>query len=302
MKFKKQYITIVLLFFFYISLVFIHKVNKQEKAIKQSTVQSKEEKTEEKYHLACPFNKQAYLSVEDDKIAKVKGEGHEKISSQALIVSHHLLAKDLINQALILANDNAYDNIIIIGPNHFESGPENIQASFYNWKTKFGWLNTDKTLITLLAMDNIVEINDQNFNTEHSVCSLVSFVKNYFPESKITPFILKAGTPKEQSQKLGKFLSKNCRNCLFIASLDFSHEVSEWQAGINDQQSIEILEKLDEENLDQVTCDSPSTLQVLFSYLKEKNVEKGKLITNSNSNQVSLQNLPTVTSYITMKF
>ena len=211
------------------------------------------------------------------------------------------LDKYLIHEAFTkLLSD--YDTIILVGPNHFNFGPEPIQTTILDWKTKFDWLKPDNTIITSLALNNSVEINEENFNTEHSICGLVSFIKIHFPKSKVVPIILKTNTSIEQVENLGQTLVKICYNCLLIASIAFSHEVSQWQAEINDKKSIEILEKLDEENLDQVVSDSLPILQLLFSYLKESGVNKGNLITNSNSFNISNYNPNSVTSYITMIF
>jgi len=201
-----------------------------------------------------------------------------------------------------------YQTIILIGPNHFNSGRENIQTSNLDWKTKFGNLSADQSLIKTLIENKYADLNTDNFNSEHSVCGLVSFLKIHFPESKVIPLILKANVSKKEAKNLGQFLAQNCQDCLLLASIDFSHEVSPQQAQINDAKSIKILEKLDEESLDQITSDSLPSLQVLFSYLQESSKgrsasgRKGELITNSNSNQISLQNLPTVTSYITFTY
>jgi len=294
-KSKENYIiTTLFLLFIFLSLVLLNRINRISSVAGTST--SNAAQAPEKYHLACPFSEDIYQFQEDNSQLVIK-----KTKTQAVIIPHHLLAKNLINEALgKIVND--YDNIIIIGPNHFNSGKENIQTSDLNWKTKFGSINADQALIKTLINSHLADLDTDNFNSEHSVCGLVSFIKIHFPESKITPMILKANVSKEQAANLGEFLSQNCDNCLLITSIDFSHDVSQKQTEINDARSIKILQNLDEESLDQVVSDSLPVLQVLFSYLQEKEVNKGKLITNSNSVKIIGKNLSSVTSYITMLF
>lgn len=255
-----------------------------------------ETKEENSYHLACPY------SIGDYQVTATSSPSTQKVKAKAVIVSHHLLARDLIGDTLgRVAND--YQTIIVIGPNHFNFGLNPLQTTNYSFKTKFGNLEPNQEIIDKLAEEKIASIHDENFNNEHSICSLVSFVKIYFPNAKIVPIILKGNLPLEKTQKLASFLAQECRQkCLIIASLDFSHDVSPQQAQLNDQQSAQILKNLEHENLEKVVSDSIPTLQVLMKYLKEKEIINGEIIHHSDSNQLSGQNLPTVTSYITIIF
>lgn len=284
----KKYLFCLLLFFAFATLVLIFKLIPQAK--KTEIFLEQGSSLPAPYHLACPFAGAPYLSD--------RSQVEKKIKASALIVSHHLLAKDLINQAMEFTTQD-HLTVVLIGPNHFDLGSEEIQISINDWQTKFGRLNSQKHLTYQLAEHQLAAVNPQNFNTEHSVCSLVSFIRKQFPQAQLVPLILKSTTSLVQSQVLGQFLAQNCADCLLIASLDFSHEVPLSQSKINDQKSQEILENLAEDQLNQVTCDSLPVLQVLFAYLQEKNIKQGKIINQSNSYQISGQNPESVTSYLT---
>lgn len=253
-------------------------------------------KSPESYHLACPY------SIEDYKPKAASSTSSQKVQAKAVIVSHHLLAKDLIIDTFDRLETN-YETVILVGPNHANLGLQPIQITDYPFKTKFGNLEPNQKIINKLVKNEIASIERENFNNEHSICSLVSFVKIYFPKAKIVPIILKGNTPLEKTQKLASFLAQECgQKCLIIASLDFSHDVLSQQAQINDQKSSQILKNLEEENLEQVVCDSMPTLQVLVNFLKHKEAANGEIIHQANSNQLSGQNLSTVTSYLFMIF
>ena len=245
------------------------------------------------YHLSCPFTKAVYETQPADN--------PNEILSSAAIVSHHLLAREFIGKTLSKIKGN-YRTIILVGPNHKNIGQADIQTTPGFWKTKFGDIPADSVLINSLIGSKLAKAEENSFNTEHSVCSLVSFVKIYFPDSKIAPLILKGKTSIEQSKALGKFLAQNCDNCLLLASIDFSHDTLSQQAEENDAKSIGILENLEEDNINNIVCDSYPSLQVLFSFLKQKGVKNGMLIGSSNSALVSQQNFDSVTSYIFMIF
>jgi AmmeMemoRadiSam system protein B len=290
MKFMGK-VTIILSFLLYFSLLLIWKLGLKGKQVEVFVQETPVETNS--YHLACPYSGADYLSE--------KTQVEQKVKAQALIVSHHLLAKDLINEAMENTTQD-YKTVILVGPNHFNSGPDDLQTTDYDWKTKFGNLRANQLLINKLLQNNYADLNPDNFNTEHSICGLVSFIRKQFPQANLVPLILKSSTAKEKAQNLGQLLAQNCADCLLLISLDFSHDASEAQAEINDQISLEVLSNLYQERIDQVTCDSLPALQVLFSYLKEKAVLDGQLINRSNSNLISNQNLTAVTSYITMIF
>lgn len=287
---KKTAFILSLIIFLSFFLVFI--MPKLKTHLTPSKQDHIDQLAEEKYHLACPYTKAVYLSSPSTN-------SPQKIKAAALIVPHHLLAKDLINQALENLRPD-YQTIILLGPNHYYYGSANIQTSSFFWKTKFGELKANKGLVEKLASESLVQIEEEYFNTEHSICALVSFLKIHFPKAKVIPLILKANLSQEEAKSLAQFLAQNCPDCLLLCSLDFSHDVSQAEAERNDQKSIEILTALVEEKIDQVDCDSISALQILFSYLKEKGINQGKLINQSDSFAISGQNPQSVTSYVAL--
>jgi len=266
---------------------------KQETEINKGEALSAQIESGDNFHLACPYTEKDYLTDGVDVV--------EKYSAQALILPHHLLAKEMIGSALSQIKDkNKYQAIVIAGPNHRNWGQGNIQTSLQDWKTRFGEIKTNTNLILGLENNGLVSIEEENFDSEHSICSLISFVGINFPQADIVPLILKSSTTDEQAKRLGEFLGKNCTDCLLIISTDFSHEVSSWQAEINDSASIEQLENIGSVDMSQVICDSVPSLKVMQKYLKEIGIGRGTLIQNSNSQDFSSEYLETVTSYVIM--
>ena len=244
-------------------------------------------------YLACPFSQTVYEKIKENSLAKIQ--------AKAIIVPHHLLARDLIIQTLEQVK-NDYETVILVGPNHQNSGQADIQTSRAIWKTQFGDLEPDEKLINNLTKNGVVQLEESHFAQEHSICGLVSFIKIYFSRAKIVPLILKNNTTQTQAKNLGRKLAENCSNCLLIASVDFSHDVSATQATKNDSQSAKIITDLNEKRLGQVVCDSQPTLQTLFSFLESKGAKRLNLVNQSNSAEISSQDFSTVTSYLTFTF
>lgn len=244
-------------------------------------------------HISCPYTTGEYPPRQPSNIPLIK--------AKAVNVSHHLLARDLIVDTLNRISPE-YKTVIVMGPNHRELGIYPVAVSVRAWTTPFGMIQPDSSLLHKMVDQNVSQVDEDIFSVEHSVCGLVSYVKQYFPDAMIVPIVLKSNAPSETNQKLGEQLARECDDCLLITSVDFSHSVSAEQATENDLISSQILERLNLDNIHQITADSIPTLETLMYYLKNKGVTSGEHIHLSNSNEVSNQNLPTVTSYLTIAY
>lgn len=246
----------------------------------------------ETIHTSCPYTTAEFPPRLNKNSGKLS-------NATAVNISHHLLASNIIADTLAKITPD-YSTVIIIGPNHRGIGSYEAVTSYANWSTPFGKIKPDYKLLNLLSQSGAVHINEDIFSVEHSVCALTSFVKEYFPNATIVPIVLNANTSDKTSQIIASALAQNCKDCLLITSTDFSHEVSAKVAKQNDSTTANILLNLELENIDKTISDSKPTLKTLLYYLKDKSVTKGNLIHSTNSNEVSNQKLPTVTSYLTI--
>lgn len=244
-------------------------------------------------HISCPYTTGEYTPRQPMTTPLRK--------AKAVTVSHHLLARDIIVDTLSRISPE-YKTVIVMGPNHRELGTHPVVVSVRAWSTPFGMIRPDVSLLRTMVDQNMTHIDEDIFSVEHSVCALVSFVKRYFPDAAIVPIVLKGNTSSDTTQKLAELLARECDDCLLITSVDFSHAVSAAQATKNDLLSAHILGTVDIGKGNQIVADSLPTLETLMYYLKQKRVTYGELIHMSNSNEVSSQNLPTVTSYLTLVY
>ncbi|MFH1280811.1 MAG: AmmeMemoRadiSam system protein B [Candidatus Beckwithbacteria bacterium] len=222
------------------------------------------------------------------------------------IISHHLLAKNLIANFFQKINPQNIENIILIGPDHFDylSTHKTLAvSSLISWQTPFGQLNPEESIITSLVNDNLISLNDTAFRTEHSIYTLIPFIKYSFPQAKIIPIILNNRQSIESFNSLGQKISQhiNMDNTILIVSSDFSHNVSEIIATQNDQHSTQLLQNLNQSNIDKINCDCHACLAFLIGYLNQSKYSF-QLIDNQNSNDYSDQPQDKVTSYISGYF
>jgi len=219
----------------------------------------------------------------------------------AAITPHHLLAADLIAELYQTIGKEKFNTIVLIGPNHYNLGPDQIQTTLNEWQTPYGLLSADTQLGKKLLSDSLVKENNEVFKNEHSINSQVSFIKKVFPLSTFLPLILKSGTKPNQAEELARGIIKAAGNkrILVIVSVDFSHQTTNLTAQANDQVSLKTLNDFNFDQVDKLAVDSPAALYTLMKYCQLKN-SQFQLITNTNSALLSGNlDLADVTSYLT---
>ena len=124
------------------------------------------------------------------------------------IVPHHLLAGSMIADFFSTVSKSNPDVVIIIGPNHSGEGVNMVHTAPQDWNTPFGVLEADEEIIDRLLESNVAVENFDLMENEHSVSSLVPYVKYFFPDSKIVPLLL-TGTDKiNGAASLGRILGE----------------------------------------------------------------------------------------------
>ncbi|MBU1071017.1 AmmeMemoRadiSam system protein B [Patescibacteria group bacterium] len=222
------------------------------------------------------------------------------------IVSHHLLASNLIANFFKGIKSENIKNVIIVGPDHFDYLTTHntlAASSFIPWKTPFGELLPKESLIKILHDQNLVNILDTAFRTEHSIYTLVPFVKYAFPQVKVTPIILNNREPIDSFYSLGQKVSQilNQDNTILIVSSDFSHNVTVNNALSADKNSIQLLMKLNMDTIENIESDCQACMAFLSGYLNSSE-PIFQLLDNKTSNDFSDQSQDTVTSYVTGYF
>jgi len=219
------------------------------------------------------------------------------------IIPHHLLAADLIAEFFNNLEGENYDTVILIGPNHFDTGNSGMITSGYDWQTPYGRLEADREALNEILGDDL-KVDEEAIGNEHSIMSEVSFIKKIFPQAKILPIILKPTVSPEEAGDLAKklFETKKNKNILILASVDFSHYKNSETAQKNDKESIAAITNFSMDKIYSLDIDSPASIYTLLEYSR-LNQAGFELLNNSNS--AILANKPeleSTTSYATGYF
>ncbi len=203
-----------------------------------------------------------------------------------VILPHHNLVGNFIDQFYKEISNNNIKTVILISTNHYHIGKDYIITD----NTLDTTLKLDKNLINKLSDQKVISIESGTLSGEHGIKVHIDRLEQEFPNIKILPIIIKWQTPEQILNKFIKAILQevNMENTLVIASIDFSHFVTEETALNNDQRTKDWLKTWSEEktntDLNQIwklehstvmdtkvstALDSPETLYVFTKLMKE---------------------------------
>lgn len=171
--------------------------------------------------------------------------GSDAAGVRGVILPHHNLVSDYIDGFYEEISDMDVDRIILMSTNHFELGYSAIQ-SMYELDTK---VDLDVDFIKDLEKAGFLEVEGISFEAEHGIMVHMDRIEEYFPDVEVVPIVLKWGIPVEHLDRLEEEIldEEGMESTLVIASIDFSHFVTEETAMANDERSMDWLEGWDGE-------------------------------------------------------
>ncbi len=216
---------------------------------------------------------------------------------------HHEIASDHLAKFFAqLAKEQSVDTFIILGPKHSDVAAwPAISAETY-WQTSLGPVYQAESILDDLTESGAVVYDQENFIPEHSIKTIIPFVKYYFPEAKVAPIILTSRHDQSMSLALAQKISLllEDKKTLILSSIDFSHYLDLETAERNDQITLEAIYNRDYfllSNLNSDYLDSPPALIVLLEAMRLSETNDFELIDHSNSAKI-LGGDQNTTSYI----
>lgn len=219
--------------------------------------------------------------------------------TQGLILPHYLLAGPLIAGA-VSALPAAPERVVIIGPDHLNRASAPAVVSRAAWKTPYGMVAPDPAAATL--PESVARNDEAPFAVEHSVSTLVPFIKKSFPDATVLPVLVNGRLSAAQEAALADAVPVDDRT-LVIASVDFSHYQPDRVARFHDRTSIAALSHADPALVGDLEIDSPEALRVFLRIMQRRGALGVTVLANKNSAQLAAQpDLPETTSVVTAAF
>jgi poly-gamma-glutamate synthesis protein (capsule biosynthesis protein) len=224
------------------------------------------------------------------------------------IVPHHLLAKEIIQNFFeyISLKENP-ETIILLSPDHFNSGGFNEEKSFITYSPdneRNNDFEIDKTVLQNIIEENKIVFNNSAINFDHGITNLLPFIQEYFPNSKILPILIPSKINKKQTEEfINKIDSYAPSKTIIIASVDFSHYLPKNAADFHDIKSISTLIDFKAEDFENLEVDCWQCLYGARLFAKLRNKEFPKIIAHKNSADFSrIDNIKETTSYFSVVF
>ncbi len=200
----------------------------------------------------------------------------------AVLVSHHLLAQELISEQIRAVCSADVHTVVIISPDHFgylRSRPLNqsIAVAHFNWQTPRSYLLVDQFLASQLAQLPMVQLTNQpaDLGQEHGIFAIIPFIEQWCGKPNIVAMVARAQdsdkTLEEVGQLIFSYSEQMQQKTLVVISSDFTHEKPLTIANQLDAKSAEVIEMLTDKtatpDFSAVTSDCPACLVILRGYL-----------------------------------
>lgn len=178
------------------------------------------------------------------------------------VLPHHNILLPEFNQwyqQLASSRSAPVTTIILISPNHFQP-----------------------------YQKQVITDDEDVLKNEHGVQLHVPYLKQYFPQAKVMPFLVTRNLPSNAVEELKQFVASSLADptTLVVASVDFSHYLPTAQASLNDQQ-INTMVGLGQSQailgLGDEYLDCPVCLYLVLEGAKEYSLQGPELIFHSNS-------------------
>lgn len=174
---------------------------------------------------------------------KVASLSTQESQIKGMILPHHDLAKELFITSLTkLQKTHSPSLFVIFGTNHYYyDSPDLITAlSVYDYPI-------DKELLrSFLKEFPSVLVNAKIIEQEHSITVPVLYLRNYFPDAKIIPFIVSSKFRLFNIEEYAKYFADFFpKDTVYIAAVDFSHGTDFQEAMAKNEESIKVISEFD---------------------------------------------------------
>jgi len=224
-------------------------------------------------------------------------------NAKGIIVNHHLLASRFIAETFNVVATDAPLTVLLVSPNHFDTGKADVITSSAVWKTPYGDLEPDNELINQLTTQKFASVEEPPFEQEHGISGIVAFIKESLPNAKVVPIIFRNRIKLDQVLKLADGYHQLLpKNALIVGSFDFSHYLTDRAASFHDLENLAAVQDLDTSGIYNLDIDSRPGLAFYLELMKDFGDTQFHLLENSNSAKLTHEDILETTSYITGYF
>lgn len=240
---------------------------------------------------------------------KKSASGFENKKSEskitAGIIPHHLPASPMIANFFSQVGTQNVDTIYILTPNHDESGDCKVVTT-NKIPIKFQSNTIDNITINQNTTNTLLDLSfvctkEDLIKNEHAINILLPYISYYLQNPKIVTLAISNYLSMNEIDELDKTINYNkTKNDIIVASVDFSHYLTQEKANQKDQETISLIKNKNYEKLlglDHEHLDSPESVITLMKVLEENNINKFTILAHENFVSMSDDKTQPSTSY-----
>lgn len=207
----------------------------------------------------------------------------------AIVIPHHDLVKPQREAFLheVKAMGMRPKTVILVSPNHYESGQANLQTTGKVWQASQGSILPNLHVIDAMKKDGGASEETASFQNKHGIKLVLDDVRDTFPNATIVPLIIKRATSRGEIERLEHVLKQTCNACVLVASVDFSHYQPALLAKLHDDATERSLDNLDVPGLLKTEVDSPAALALMATWARDAGTRRFVLKNHTDSGELS---------------
>jgi AmmeMemoRadiSam system protein B len=245
------------------------------------------------------------------KLPKVNIDGPRQILGLVCPHAGYVYSGSVAANAFFeLANDGKPDTVVILGPNHTGYGSGLSIMDKGSWRTPLGVVMIDSEVAQAIIRETaLLDVDSVAHADEHSIEVQLPFLQYlYGVKFKFVPicFLMQdLVSAVEMGRSLIGALAK--RNCIVIASSDFTHYESQVSVNRKDIALIKSIEALDEKGFygilekQNVSACGYAPIAALMTYAKGLGAQKVDLLSHKTSGDLT-GDLSSVVGYAAISF
>lgn len=209
--------------------------------------------------------------------------------SRILLVPHHLIAAREL--ASLFLSTKAPSRIIFLAPDHFGRGRTAFTVADAPFTLPAGHVSANASHVTRLTdalPASTISADTALFAEEPGFAELLTMVRTAW-DVPVLPVLARANATPEERTALAAWIAEELRRdtgVLFIASVDFSHDLPAEVADFHDVLAEDVITSLADLEADRVELDSPSALAVALNTARRLGL--GTVTVHAHTNSLRL--------------
>ncbi len=203
-----------------------------------------------------------------------------------MVVPHHDLVKSRRTRLFKDRSSTTQpDTIILLSPNHFDAGTDDIITTNRVWTVDSGEgsIEPATAVVDALVDAGLMTLDDTVFRSEHGIKNLLGEIHEFFPDATLVPVVLKERVDPARVELLVETLTAMCDECGVIASVDMSHYQPAAVAAVHDIKTIRALTTMNVSEVWDVEVDSQASLAFLVQWAQVNGLQWFELVDYTNS-------------------